>query len=351
MRTLFFFILTMLLFSFVKRDELKEQPIIDRIEFVFNLKQIVERDVWKTFGDKKFDVPLIYFTDTSSYIANPTPKFLSTFKSALIYENRSLKVYRTEKRVDDVPFHMEAGMMLGTPTDEYNYHSPFMKCSSFEVANKTIPGVSSTEEWITMIMHEYFHGFQYKHQPYLDYYESNIVRIQPDSLRSTYKNNSWFKNSINQENELLLKAIKETDKLAREKLIDTFFTVRSERRKNTKQRLNFDIEQYEKCYETMEGTARYIEYSLYNKFATMPPNQKLLKSDTSFKSFENYRNYNIDNDKWLYQTSSKSFFYAIGFNTARLLDKLGIEYKSKLFKEGGISLEEILRARYKLITN
>lgn len=37
----------MFLFSFVKRNKFKEQPIIDRIEFVFNLKQIVERDVWK----------------------------------------------------------------------------------------------------------------------------------------------------------------------------------------------------------------------------------------------------------------------------------------------------------------
>jgi hypothetical protein len=42
-------------------------------------------------------------------------------------------------------------------------------------------------------------------------------------------------------------------------------------------------------------------------------------------------------------TDKTTYFYATGFNMARLLDKLGIEYKSRLFKDGKISLEDILR--------
>lgn len=312
---------------------------------MYNLKKTIEEDVWKTFTNREFDVPLIYYTDTSSYIANPTEKFLSIFKPKLVYETGQLKIYKTENILDSIPFHMETGMTLGDTTNEYNYHSPFMKCSSFEITNKTIPKVPTTEQWTTMIMHEYFHGFQYKHQSYINYYEKNIVQIQPDSLKSIYKNNLWFKEKIDLENELLLQAIIEKDSIKANFKIDTFFKVREERRKLTKQKLNFEIENFEKCYETMEGTARYVEYSLYNKFSTRRGDYKLVKSDTSFKSFDQYRKYNIENDQWLFMTSKTTYFYAIGFNMARLLDKLNVEYKNKLFKQGGLSLEEILKTR------
>ena len=95
----------------------------------------------------------------------------------------------------------------------------------------------------------------------------------------------------------------------------------------------------------MEGTARYVEFSLYNKFSTSQPDYKLSKSDTSFKSFKKFRNYKIENDKWLYLTEKTNYFYAVGFNLARLLDKLKLEYKTKLFKQGGLSLEAILITR------
>ena len=335
--------MTFLVLSCTDKDNGKEQKIFDRIEFVYNLKQTVDEKTWKTFNDKEYDLPLIYFTDTSSYIANPTEKFLNSFKSDLVFQNRQIKIYKTKSRFDSLPFHMETGMTLGDPTDNYNYHSPFMMCSSYEETYKTIPKVLSTEEWTTMIMHEYFHGYQYKHKPYIDYYEKEIVQIQPDSLKEIYKNNNWFKNSIDAENELLLKAISETDIVKTANIIKDFFALRTQRRKTVSEKLKFDISNYEKCYETMEGTARYIEYSLYNLYSTRRPDYKLLKSDTSFKSFKKFRNYDITNDEWLYKTEKTTYFYAVGFNMARLLDKLKVEYKSKLFKQGQITLEDILR--------
>lgn len=321
---------------------MEEQKIFDRIVFVYNLKQIVDQETWKTFNDKEYDLPLVYFTDTSSYIANPTDKFLRSFQSELLFQNRQIKIYKTKSRIDSISFHMETGMTLGDPTDEFNYHSPFMMCSSYEETLKKIPKISSTEEWTTMIMHEYFHGYQYKHKAYIDYYEKEIVQIQPDSLVAIYKSNPWFKKSIDEENELLLQAISEADSLKMKNLIKEFLSLRNQRRKMVSEQLKIDISKYEKCYETMEGTARYIEYSLYKLYSTSRPDYKLLRSDTSFKSFEKFRNYNMQKDDWLYKTGKTTYFYAIGFNMARLLDKLKIEYKSKLFKQGQITLEDIL---------
>jgi hypothetical protein len=341
-----FIILTLLVFSckYTGKDDGygKEQKIFDRIEFVYNLKQTIAEKTWATFNDKEYDLPLVYFTDTSSYIVNPTEKFLKTFKSDLVFQNQAMKIFKTKIRVDSLPFHMETGMTLGDPTAKYNYHSPFMMCSSYEETYKTIPTVLSTEEWTTMIIHEYFHGYQYKHKPYIDYYEKEIVQIQPDSLITIYNNNTWFKNAIDKENELLLKAITETDRIKIVNIINDFFALRTQRRKTVLTKMKFDISKYEKCYETMEGTARYIEYSLYKLYATKQPDYKLLKSDTSFRSFEKFRNYDITKDEWLYKTEKTTYFYAIGFNMARLLDKLKIEYKSRLFKEGKITMEDIL---------
>ncbi len=339
---LFFLPLFILIISCKEKKHDNEQKIIDRISFVYNLKQTVDENTWKTFNDKQYDLALIYFTDTSSYVANPTEKFLKLFESDLIFQDKQIHIYKTKNRVDNIPFHMETGMTLGTPTGKYNDHCPFMLCSSYEETVRTIPDVGSTDEWATMVMHEYFHGYQYKHQAYIDYYEKEIVQIQPDSLMAIYRAHAWFKKSVDEENQLLLKALNEDDSLTTSPLITRFLALRNQRRAEVLNQFNLDISKYEKCYETMEGTARYIEYSLYQLFSTREPDDKLLKSDTSFKSFNKFRNYNITKDEWLYLTEKTSYFYALGFNMARLLDKLNIEYKSRLYKEGKITLEDIL---------
>ncbi|PQA93863.1 hypothetical protein SAMN05421796_10666 [Chryseobacterium piscicola] len=342
MKKLLFLILTLIVFSCKKKIDEKEQKIFDRITFIYNLKQDVDENTWKTFNNKEYDVPLIYFTNSSSYIANPTEKFLKTFKSEIIFQDQKIKIYSSKNRVDNLPFHMETGMTLGDPTDKYNYHSPFMMCSSYEETFKKIPSIGSTDEWITMVMHEYFHGYQYKHKSYIEYYEKEIVQIQPDSLVAIYKNNDWFKKSIDEENQLLLKALGEKDNISTKKIIKDFFSLRNKRRSEVFAKLNVDISKYEKCYETMEGTARYIEFSLYDLFSKKRPNPQLLKSDTSYKSLQKFRNYNINKDKWLYESEMTTYFYATGFNMARVLDKLKIDYKSRLFKEGKITMEDIL---------
>ena len=61
-----------------------------------------------------------------------------------------------------------------------------------------------------------------------------------------------------------------------------------------------------------------------------------------------FKNYNLQKDQWLYLTNKTTYFYATGFNMARLLDKLGIEYKSRLFKDGKITLKNILKKNHEL---
>ncbi|MGH2645213.1 MAG: hypothetical protein ACRDE2_14765, partial [Chitinophagaceae bacterium] len=263
------------------------------------------------------------------------------YKPVLIYTNGQLKIYKT-KLLDSIPFHMATGITFGDSTSDYNYKSPFMNCSSVEITEKTIPGVNSTEKWATMVIHECFHGFQYKHKPYLNYMMNVIGKYPSDTLEKIYKANNWYKESIDKENNMLLAAINSTNQLDTRKFIDTFFQLREQRRLRTVKELNFNVKPLEEIYETMEGTARYVEYSLYKDFATMPADNELVKSDTAYHSYKYFKHYKINEDQWLYLTAKTSHFYAIGFNIARLLDKLKIEYKTRLFNEGNLSLEQIL---------
>ncbi len=319
-----------------------QQIVIHRIQYVYYLKSLIDIDIWKDFSDKKYDVPLIYYTDSNNFVINPTMKFINFYKPELVFESNEIKIYKTSL-LDSIPFHMSASILFGDTTSDYNYKSPYMKCSSFEITKNIIPDVNSTEEWMTMLIHEYFHGFQYKHQVYLDFFEQEVVHIPADSLKRIYKSNQWFKDYVDKENDFLLTAIASNNAKEVSKCIDTFFQLRDERRLLTIQRLGFDIKTIEETYETMEGTARYVEYSLYGKFAVMEADDNLSKSDTSYHSYSKFRNYNIENDQWLFQTRKTTYFYATGYNMARLLDKIGIDYKSRLFKERELSLEQILK--------
>lgn len=286
-------------------------------------------------------MPLIYYTETESYITNPSKDFIKYYKPILVFQSKKIKIYKTVKRFDDITFHMETSFGIDESTDKIIRPTPIMHCSSFEVTSKKIPESTSTEYWVTMIIHEYFHGFQFKHKTYVDAILGKVGNVSEDSLSKIFKNNSWFGENIKKENDFLLKAIQSKNQLETDSCINSFFSARKQRRLDTKLKLNFEIDDIEKIYETMEGTARYIEYNLQMEYATRKPDEKLLRIDTAYHSYKIFKNYKIENDPWLY-TPGKRYFYATGFNMVRLLDKLKIDYKSRLFKEGSLSLEQIL---------
>jgi hypothetical protein len=229
------------------------------------------------------------------------------YPSVLIHSDNNIQIYQTEK-VDDKPFHMHV-----TFTDEesnIDYRTPFMRCSSLEQTSKTIPDVTSVNEWATMVMHEYFHGFQFKNDGYLETYETITNTVLPDTLIELAASHDWCRESITQENDLLLKAIDANDIEVSRAYIQSFFELRNERRERVKKELCIDIVALEQLYETMEGSARYIEYCLYRHFG----------------------NFNLSDAKWLY-TVGRKYYYATGFNLLRLSDKLEIDYKYAIFKD------------------
>ncbi len=70
-------ILTITLFCQQAKSQSNEHLIFDRIEYIFNLKPTIAKKYWKGFDKKKYDVPILYYTETASYIANPEKDFIT----------------------------------------------------------------------------------------------------------------------------------------------------------------------------------------------------------------------------------------------------------------------------------
>ena len=281
--------------------------VVGRLQYVYALKDVINDYVWQGFANKGNDIPLIYYDDTCCYVVNPSDKILELFKAKLVYQGDGINIYRT-KRIDDIPFHMH--VTFTDEKDRIDYRTPVMRCSSLEQTGKTIPDVTTVKEWVTMVMHEYFHGFQFKQAGFLEAYETIFAACPQDTLSTLQAQLEWYKESIEQENEQLLKAIDAPNLDATKAHIQSFFELRDSRRSKIKEEQNLDIISAEQYMEITEGSARYIEYQLYKYFG----------------------DFNLTNAKWLY-TVGKNYFYATGFNLLRLLDKVGIEYHSRIFTD------------------
>ena len=290
--------------------------VVGRLQYVYVLKKVINNRVWPGFADKENDVPLIYYDDTCCYVVNPSDKIQALYKTESVFQNYDVAIFKMQ-RIDNTPFHMHV-----TITDEegrIDYRTPVMRCSSLEQTSKTIPDVTTVREWVTMVMHEYFHGFQFKQDGFLDAYEKAFAACHQDTLSALQAQHEWYRQSILQENELLLKAIGEANLDKAKAHIRKFFELRDSRRHRMRKEQNTDIAAAEQYMEITEGSARYIEYRLYEYFG----------------------DFSLSEAKWLY-TIGKNYYYATGFNLLRLLDKLGIEYRSYIFKDVSV-VEKALR--------
>lgn len=201
-----------------------------------------------------------------------------------------------------------------------NGTEPRMECSSPEITFQAVPSVQNYEEWYAMLLHECFHGFQYK--KFSGFWkaleESNPQGfVASDTLTALKQHYDWYNEKLAQESSLLIKMYEASDINEVHRLFDSFYRIRNERLEMCKERLGLDISHFYTLTETVEGSARYIEYKLY---------QEQGLTDT----------------KWMTNLDSNSYYYSSGLYMMLIMDKLGIEYKDELFDDYYL-LVELLR--------
>lgn len=230
---------------------------------VSELKALIDARYWPSFNEERYQIPLDYHAEG--------------------------------------PFVMQMSINGGMETAT-------MHCSSPEITFQTIPDVQTLDDWYAMLLHECFHGFQFKHPAFFDYASSIMdnPEISKDSIVNLKHHYPWYKELLDKENALLEQAYLTDDEPTMRSVLQRFLAVREERFAKTNELLGLDLSAYYPLMETYEGTARYIEYCLSRELG-------------------------ITATDWMFNLDSDTPYYASGFYLVMILDKWKVDYKYRLF--------------------
>lgn len=329
-KSLNFISFLLLIFSSLhSQDNKQERIIIERIKWLYQLKK-QGKSYWPEFNSNHHEVVLGYFTKSTTYLVNPNNTLKGRLKLTSIYRDRMVDIYRSPKRIDSKEFHMETAYEDTDSTLLY-YKNPVIMCSDYETTRKFVDDVNSLQKWASMVLHEYFHGFQFKHPGFLRY-ANDSINISGTKLQSYYDSYNWYRDGVDQENALLLTCLSSGAESNVMSTLKHVFALREKRRSVFRDSLHFDISKQEDFYEKMEGSARYLEWQMLKSFDKVPVSQTLKRIDKAYKA-GTYKNFHLEREPWMYQANSVRYFYATGFNLLRLLDKFDIEYKENFFND------------------
>ncbi len=346
-RTLRFVLLTLAIFCLVVSCDHKKEflpyascLVCDRLSLLQQIKPEVAGRYWPTFDTDSLTPPMVYFDDSVSWLAFSIDNIYKNIQSAEeVNCPDGLTLYRMKQRLDTIPFHMENKMTFKDSLAP-NFYRPVMFCSNVEITKKVVPVVNYTEDWLQMALHEYFHAFQFTHKKNLRYMADSI-KINEDSLDRIYLKYEWFSKLLKIENDHLLHAIDASSKDSIRWYVNQFLNIRKTRRLRFEKEAGYDITRTEKFWEKMEGTARYIEYNTGFIYHDNQINIKL-SCDSLFNKFNHYAAMDFIKRPWFREKTQmmRAYYYVTGFNLCRIMDKLKIPYKEKLFDEVNTGLEE-----------
>ena len=318
--------------------------VCERISLFIKSKELIANSIWKGLNDETKVAPLLYFTDSTTYYFTAlNDETFSADEFRIVNCQNGLTLKKLKARLDKQPFHMENKMNFGD-TSSLFYFRPMMLCSDVETMSKFVPVFSKTEDWLQLVMHEYFHSFQFSHKNFISYL-ANTIQIGADTLDKIYNNNDWFEKRLRDENQLLLSAIQTTDPDSINYYVEEFFDRREKRRKKCKEIFGLNFSDLENFWETVEGTARYSEYYLAGNFKNIPLTE-FNNCDPLFQHFRDYNDsINFEDKKEFRERTQimQAYYYVTGFNLCRLMDKMGVQYKHMLFDKPRNGLYEILR--------
>lgn len=329
----------------VSQDKTTELAI-QRLQYLYQLKRLME-PAWPMFGDDRYNIPILYFAGDTTFVANPHEKFIRLFQPERIFHKGDITIYRLDHRIDTAKLQMQVSVTFADST-VYNYREPYMKCNSREEFIKITEFIPDELGWAAMIMHEFFHGFQILHAPYQEYLYQNNLTIQgaTDAMQGLFMSQVWYTDMVNVENDLLVKAIASGQEEEIYRFITEFFAVRDERRSRIDAGPDFDFGQQERSFETLEGTARFMEFYL---LSNARQNKEI--RGIFLKMGEDYLPDVTQTTEGLSKTTEGHYYYATGYNMTCLLKKLKIDYTSVLFNQPVVTLEDLLRNNWQTYNN
>lgn len=337
-------LLILLVASCQSKDIIDENSCVvcDRMKLFHQCKVFIGNKIWPSLNDKQYTAPLLYYSDSSTFLLSYDSSLISQWNSSPIACSDDFTLRILDQRIDERPFIMENQMDFSDSLSPYFYR-PIMQCSDVEGLIRLVPDFEKTEDWLQLVMHEYFHSYQFNHKNTINYLADSI-KAGADTLNTIYNDLDWFRDNLKEENQLLLSAIKHTNVDSVKYFSVSFIELRNSRRKKYQDLLDQDISRLENFWEMIEGTARYSEYYMAGYFDQIETSD-INKCDTLFNEFMDFKGIaNFENEPE-FRTRTEimpAYYYVTGFNLCRLLDKLNIEFKENLFKDPNRSLYYLL---------
>lgn len=319
---------------------IKDCAACERINLFIKSKELVSNNIWEGLNTEAHIRPLLYFTDSSTYIAFGSDDLFKKYSYEFLECGNGFSLLKLS-RMDTKPFHMENNMNFKDTASLY-YNQPMMLCSDVETLISVEPAFNKTEDWLQLVMHEYFHSFQFSHKATINYL-AETVQISADTLDKIYIQNAWFQQSLEKENIALLNAIRVEADDSLKLYVDEFLQTRQQRRMKYDSLHKLNLSAMENFWETIEGTARYAEYYMAGNFYQIAP-EISSHCDSLFKNFKDYPDRSDFENKQEFIRRTKimpAYYYVTGFNLCRLMDKIGISYKQDLFNDPTVGLHEI----------
>lgn len=228
--------------------------------------------------------------------------------------------FNAPEYVTHLNYHEEGEFRMYLQIDGQNAEA-VIECSSPEITFAAQPGIKDIDQWYAMVIHECFHGFQVKHEVFRDMMmDSQSLLGENFTNEYIFKlpdDNDWYRELLKEETACLKAAYASDDIRTVRRNTSRYLKARAARFKQVKKRLGLDLKRYYDCMEAMDGGSRYIELCLYNE-----------SGDPDIQ--------------WMTDLDSRYTYYSSGLVLILMLEKWGIDFKSRLYSTD-ILLPELLR--------
>lgn len=332
----------------------QEKLIIERFEYIRQIKNYIGNKYWKDFARNEFPGTIVYFTDSASYFINPKPEMEQKVSKFTLLENDyDWTIWRMRMPLDSAKFVMETQFQFDPRTKKYiNYKTPVLFCSSPELTKKEKVKMGTIQEWSVALMHEMYHQYQYSNEAILTYvlrlYEEKKM-IDMDSMQGIYLSNKAFHDTLQLENDLLKRAVKAGSLDEEKKLFTEFLRLRNKRRLEYLKEKKFQIATPENFWEKLEGTCLMMERYLKEDFNKIPPTEYIEKNDPLFGSGVLFNENDPAELNFYTELDDKNFYVGTtGYNMVQLLEKNKVDYKGNFFNYASLPLDLQLKYFYKI---
>ncbi|WP_074406693.1 hypothetical protein [Aquimarina megaterium] len=328
MRKLIVFSIVLLgLFSCKKNDS---DLICERINYLVDTKSNVAKKYWKDFDKQLLFGPMLYYTKDGLFTIDANEALKEKINLVAYNCNDSNISVGFTPIIDTTNFYMNVSYE-DKNISALEYKNTLGMFSDVELTEKFITDVKDTEEWMTMVIHEIFHQYQKKFKKFREKQMSSQRDFDRDTLNYFFKNENWFNTTVKSENQLLLKIIQEDNNDSVKNYISEYLESKEQRYAKIKNEFRIDISALEASLSKSEGTARYIEYCTKLALSTSTNNHTLSEIDSKYVA-NRFKDYNLKQDEWMYNLGG-GYYYSLGFNLTRVLEKLKIKYQEDIFLE------------------